>query len=148
PNAAGGIDAQQSQLQRGNPDRAAGVFGDAVRVDAVDCTADVDGDEPLAVQISERESRRDPYTSAAVFEDRVDAVLRQSAADALSHVAGAVGAGQRRHALVAEDRELAVLPSVEAFVGANPDRAVPTGENRYDPAARQTLLGGECRHRR
>jgi len=127
-----------------HPDVPRGVRGNGIN-DPVGHGAH--GNEPVRVENGDSTKRCDPNLPAIILREGVHLIIRQSTSSNLSHRPPLPGNSLGSTALgrctsLAVNRDLPVIPPVQAVIRADPNAAVARRQNGLNASARQTLLDG------
>src|SRR5262249_15233811 len=98
---------------------------------------------PVIVQVAELAERGDPNSSAIILKQRI---RDKSVEFPFAFIAAGywLCAAPGLCAALAENRNLPVIPSVQAAISAEPDASIPVCKNGPDNGMRQTLVHSKC----
>src|SRR4030095_1213221 len=110
------------------------------------------GNKPVRLKKANPDLRSDPNLPAVVLKEGIRRILRQPTVGNLPNRAPRVRAPSGRHSAdrgptahvtqpsIAINRDLASIPSIHPIRRAQPQTAIPRGQNGKKPSARETLL--------
>src|SRR5262249_51386857 len=127
---------KKTEFLVGNPQIPCGVFNDRTRNSAGNGAY---RNKPVIFKVAEPTNRGDPNSPAIILKQRMRV---KSVELPVSFVAAGywLCAAPGLRAALAVNRNLPVIPSVQAVTGAEPDAAIPGCQNGPDDGRRQTLV--------
>src|SRR5271166_4704893 len=128
----------EKALIGGDPDIPRTVLGDGMHVSARHRTH---GNKPAILEVSNPAGRGDPNSPLTVLKERPSVVIGQPFVDYLAYQFLTVAARKQPPSL-AVNRNLPVIPSVQAINRAKPNAAISGRQNGPGFGIRQTLFDG------